>query len=249
MPIAHAGFGVERAPEGEVMAIWVPQPLTVRHLRILSVPRLVLEVCGILFVVCLFSALGATAPTLMGLIDETSPGLLFAFLMVVQVVYCAYKFVPKYWSPVQIHHVRFELTPNSVRVCMEGMRRELALSRIARVAVVPVPSHVGVGHLVFARKGYPDEEPAIPIEVPEGTVLPEWLWSLLGWASLSRWLRLGQRSSLGTWDKLARGNTTSSVYDQLHEGALTFWLVANPEEVRWEIVQAMAEAKRIGSAP
>jgi hypothetical protein len=112
------------------------------------------------------------------------------------------------------HNVCFELTRTSVRVRLAEACREVPLSEIEAVTVLPASRKADVGHVVMHQKGKTREPPAIPTgrRVNAGTV------GLVTWANVE----------------------LVDPADQLFEGALTFWFVPRPEMVRQRLLAALA---------
>lgn len=109
--------------------------------------------------------------------------------------------------------VCFELTTRSVRVRLGDTVRELLLTEIDDVEVVRAAHTADVGHVVFRRRGGGAVKPAIPTgrRVSGGTV------GLVTWANVEH----------------------VDPAEQLFEGALTFWFVAHPQEIRARVLAAV----------
>lgn len=117
-------------------------------------------------------------------------------------------------SPHLSADVRFELCPQSVRTVTPFGTRELSLAAIDRVEVVHLFRRAGIGHVVIRSRGEPGElEPVIPTgrRVSAGTT------GLVTWASVEHVDPAGQ----------------------LMEGPLTFWFVAQPDEVAMRLRAAV----------
>ncbi len=110
--------------------------------------------------------------------------------------------------------VSFELTRTSVRVRMTGACREVPLSEIESISVLPASRKSDVGHVVVHERGKRREPPAIPT---------------------------GRRMNAGTVGLVTWANVELvDPADQLFEGALTFWFVPRPETVRERLLAALA---------
>ncbi len=117
--------------------------------------------------------------------------------------------------PYMACDVRFELTADAVRVVTSFGVRELSLTAVDRVDVVHVSSRWKLGHVVLRdRDGSPEAAPSIPTgqRVSAGSV------GLVTWASVEQ----------------------IDPAEQLQQGALTLWFVANPDDVAARIQAAVA---------
>ena len=112
------------------------------------------------------------------------------------------------------HGVVFELTTHCVRVWLNDTNRELPLSEIKDVAIVHVKRTTNVGHVVFHRRG----ENRVKLAIPTGRRVSSGTVGLVTWANVEH----------------------VDPAEQLFHGALTFWFVAHPDEIRAR-VQAAAE--------
>jgi|GEM_PF-2744000 len=118
---------------------------------------------------------------------------------------------PPHFSP----GVRFELTAGSLRVVTPFGSRELALSEVERVEVVPVSRRLGIGHVVIHQRG--DLEGLQPA-IPTGHRMTVGSIGLVTWAGV---------------EEVDPGV-------QLMDGPLTFWFVTNPGEVAARVRAAVA---------
>ena len=66
--------------------------------------------------------------------------------------------------PIVTKDVEYELTNDRVRARSGGYSRELMLTDIDRVECMSEPNLRGIGHVVFCRRGYRGQTPAIPLE-------------------------------------------------------------------------------------
>lgn len=107
----------------------------------------------------------------------------------------------------------FELTADCVRVRLGDASRTVPLPEIAQVEVLRAHRRANVGHVVMHRHDSSATAPAIPTgrRVSGGT------------------------TGLVTWAQVEHADPAQ----QLFEGALTFWFVAQPEEVRARVEAAI----------
>jgi hypothetical protein len=120
--------------------------------------------------------------------------------------------------------VTFVLTDQSVRVQINNAARELDLTAIERIDVVRLSGRRDVGHVVFRRRG---DDPALSAAIPTGFQVRAASVVAVTWASIQ------------TVDPEA----------QLHEGALTFWYIHKPAEVRSRIEGAIQGISPYATGP
>jgi len=120
-----------------------------------------------------------------------------------------------YWTMV-VRNTSYQLTRSTIRLRCGSEMRELRLSELTETAILPVHGHRGIGHIVLHEQRTRRRSPAIPWERPladKSPAIPV------------------ERPSLPQED-------SDAPWPQVHKGAMTFWLVANPEMVCERILRA-----------
>jgi len=115
--------------------------------------------------------------------------------------------------------IAFELTADALRVTTPFGARDLSLTAVDRVEVVHISRRLRVGHVVLHER---NEPPGAMLSIPTGQRMSAGSVGLVTWASVEQ----------------------IDPAEQLMEGALTFWFVANPDDVAARIRAAAA-----GQAP
>jgi len=215
--------GTRRDEYEDVLETWAPEVLAVRVLRANFDE--------------FFHGIGCALILLIPILFLQGPTVLLAPLFLVPLFLRFWMCIDN-WTIV-VRNTSYQLTRSSLRLRCGSEIRELRLSQLTETAILPVRGHRDVGHIVLYEHGTRRGSPAIPLERP---FVPKIEQSVVQKGDTRPEAIPVERPSVPKQAGNALG-------PQVHKGAMTFWLVANPELVRERILRAARGINPNASGP